>query len=484
MSRVNTRISASCSNVAMSADARYVVYVQGTIYLWDRMTGVTQLVPHRAGAATTPGNGVSIAPALSANGRFVAYRSYATDLVPGGTIGDQVFLFDRETGESVLVSGKAGAVGVGGDASSRMATIAADGSHVAYVSAATDLVAGQVDQPGSIDIFLYERATGINRLVSHAWDSPVTSVGGGFPPQFIDRPFLSDDGRYTAFISLGALVNGQTTLGNPNVFLYDRTADANTLVSHASNSATAGIGVGAYTGSNTSGGLAGLSADGGKVLFLSSATGVVPGQTSGSPTPQLNAFLFDRSSSTNTLASAAAASSIRTGNGASDAGWLADEGGTAVFVSAATDLVPDDLNQATDVFLHLPHFPVPSGSMSFHTLSPCRLVDTRVPAAEWGAPAVYGGDDRSFTAAGRCGIPSSARAVSLNVTVTQPTASGDLRLFSGGAAPLASSINYGAGQTRANNAVVFLGPGGTFSLRSDQPTGAAQVILDVNGYFE
>ena len=87
--------------------------------------------------------------------------------------------------------------------------------------------------------------------------------------------------------------------------------------------------------------------------------------------------------------------------------------------------------------------------------------------------------------AGHCGIPSTAKALSVNVTVTQSTAIGDLRLLAGGGSlPLVSTINYGTGQTRANNAVTSLGATG-LAIRCDQATGTTvQVIVDVNGYFQ
>jgi hypothetical protein len=122
--------------------------------------------------------------------------------------------------------------------------------------------------------------------------------------------------------------------------------------------------------------------------------------------------------------------------------------------------------------------PPPPG-LGFFTVAPCRAVDTRLV----GGP-VAAGADRTFAIAGTCGIPSEARAVSLNVTVTQPTAPGNIRLFpAGGAVPLASTLNYVADQTRANNAVTGLGDGGQLSVRC-QPSGSTHVILDVNGYFE
>jgi hypothetical protein len=75
--------------------------------------------------------------------------------------------------------------------------------------------------------------------------------------------------------------------------------------------------------------------------------------------------------------------------------------------------------------------------------------------------------------------------VSVNVTITQPTAGGDLRLYPAGSAlPPTSTINYRKGQTRANNAVVSLGAAGDLAVQCDQATGIVHFILDVNGYFQ
>jgi len=69
--------------------------------------------------------------------------------------------------------------------------------------------------------------------------------------------------------------------------------------------------------------------------------------------------------------------------------------------------------------------------------------------------------------------------------VTLGTAAGYVELHAGGTgAPPVSTLNYRAGQTRANNAVVLLGPAGDFRVASGQPAGTVQVIVDVNGYFQ
>jgi CSLREA domain-containing protein len=117
----------------------------------------------------------------------------------------------------------------------------------------------------------------------------------------------------------------------------------------------------------------------------------------------------------------------------------------------------------------------------YHTVTPCRLADTRKVAD---APALSPGPDRTFVIGGKCFIPADAQAVAFNFTITQPTAAGDLRIFPGGF-PLqfVSTMNYGGGQTRANNAVVALGPGGVITVHVDQASGIVHFIIDVSGYF-
>jgi uncharacterized repeat protein (TIGR01451 family) len=124
-------------------------------------------------------------------------------------------------------------------------------------------------------------------------------------------------------------------------------------------------------------------------------------------------------------------------------------------------------------------------TLSFHTVSPCRVVDTRGAAGPVGGPALGTGASRSFTIVGRCGIPATAWAVSINAAVTNATAAGNLRLYPGGTpVPGSSTLNYAAGQTRANNATVSLGPAGDVTAFCGQASGTADFILDVNGYFE
>jgi hypothetical protein len=118
-------------------------------------------------------------------------------------------------------------------------------------------------------------------------------------------------------------------------------------------------------------------------------------------------------------------------------------------------------------------------------LTPCRVADTRGPSGPYGGPALAANADRTFVVAGQCGIPAGAVAVAFNFTVTQPTGLGDLRTVPGGGTlPLVSTMNWRPGQTRANNAIIRLGPSGDITVHVDQGSGTVHLIIDVNGYFQ
>ena len=122
---------------------------------------------------------------------------------------------------------------------------------------------------------------------------------------------------------------------------------------------------------------------------------------------------------------------------------------------------------------------------SFHTVTPCRVLDTRNPAGPLGAPPLAANADRNFTIAGQCAIPGNARAVAANVTVTEPATGGHLQITpTGGPMPLASAINFATGQTRANNATIPLGEGGAIVVRSVLSGGSVHFLLDVTGYYD
>lgn len=143
---------------------------------------------------------------------------------------------------------------------------------------------------------------------------------------------------------------------------------------------------------------------------------------------------------------------------------------------------------------------VTGGPFQYYAVTPCRFVDTRPGLCPGGSPPenclgtlVYVRTIKTFTTKGLCGVPSDAKAVSINATVLQPTTLGDFRFYpGGGTAPLVSTINFTpADQALANGAIVPLGSGATLDLSTyiNTPYGAdgidgAHLILDVTGYFK
>ncbi|HLN81545.1 MAG TPA: hypothetical protein VK392_10175 [Thermoanaerobaculia bacterium] len=122
---------------------------------------------------------------------------------------------------------------------------------------------------------------------------------------------------------------------------------------------------------------------------------------------------------------------------------------------------------------------------SFFSLEPCRIADTRNANGPLGGPALVGGAIRDFPTAGVCGVPFSAKAVAVNLTVVLPTADGYLTVYPAGTSlPLASTINFRTGIVRANNAVIPLGTSGQVSVFCGIPSGTTDFVLDVTGWFE
>ncbi|HYU32499.1 MAG TPA: fibronectin type III domain-containing protein, partial [Thermoanaerobaculia bacterium] len=123
--------------------------------------------------------------------------------------------------------------------------------------------------------------------------------------------------------------------------------------------------------------------------------------------------------------------------------------------------------------------------LDFNTVPPCRLLDTRNPVGPSGGPVLQPQTQRAFTAAGSCGIPVTARAVVLNVTVVQPAGPGFLTFFPPGLPPpVAATITFSTGQIRSNIATIPLGPGtGAFVVQNGS-SGTLHLVVDVSGYYE
>jgi Tol biopolymer transport system component len=310
---------------------------QNALFVFDRLAGSTTLVsPSIFGPVTPPSPGED-AVSLSGNGRFMVF----TRLSVLGDVGESrdVFLLDRTTGATVLVSHVEGLSGQVGNAPSFVPVLSADGSWIAFLSMASDLVAGKRDLPWTPDVFLYERATGVKRIVSlHP-----PGMASLTPPGRSGAPSISGDGRYVAFASEAAgLFPGHVdTNGASDVFLYDRISKRTTLVSRSSASPA--------TSANAGSEAPIISRDGNSVLFASRATDLFAGQQDS--VGSYDVFLYDRRTGATTLVSRLRDSRVQAANGGSIPGGVSADGNVVAFTSLATDLVPQrDSNEIYDVF--------------------------------------------------------------------------------------------------------------------------------------
>jgi hypothetical protein len=228
-----------------------------------------------------------------------------------------------------------------------------------------------------------------------------------------------------------------------------------------------------------------------------SGSAYVTGQTTSTDFPTLDAYQTDQGSSDafvtklSRSGSTLAYSTYLGGSSSDRASGIAVDGGESAYVTgltASTDFPTQSPYQTdqgnADAFVAKLAASTPQ---TLSTFVPCRVVDTRNAPGPLGGPALTCSSSpspRTFPFAGACGVPSTARAISYNVAVTQATAAGNVRIFPAGTlAPLVSSINYAAGATRGNNGIVALGTG-NLNVTCHQASGTAHVIIDVNGYFE
>ena len=291
------------------------------VFVHDRTTGATERVS--VSSAGGQGNDDSDFAEMSGNGRFVVFRSYATNLVAGDTNGQRdVFLHDRATGTTLMAS-----VGSGGTLSngnSEGADVSNDGRIVSFASDATNLVAG--DTNGVRDIFWHDFSTGTTHRAS-------VSTGGAQATLGSDVPTISANGHVIAFSSDATnLVPG---VPGQNVFAHNRLTGTTVVVSVDSSGSVG----------NAGSSFPSLNRLGQFVAFQSNATNLVAGDTNGHP----DIFVHDLA--TGMTIRASLGSTGLEGNGSSQAPDISPEGRFVSFRSGASDLVPGDTNALGDVFV-------------------------------------------------------------------------------------------------------------------------------------
>ena len=331
---------------AISGDGRYVAFYSladnlvpddtnnlPDFFVRDRFLRMTERVSVNSAGEQGYGSDYSWSPSISADGRYVAFVSGFVNLVEGDTNGAQdVFVRDREKGttERVSVSSSGAEAQKFGDGA-YSAAISSDGRFVAFVSSAADLVEG--DTNGWPDTFVRDRQEGITERVS-------VSTTGGEASTYSWEPSISADGRYVVFYTTASL-EPEDQNGWEDVYLRDRALGTTERVALSySGEAAKGINY-SYPSS--------LSGDGRYVVFGSSASNLVTGDTNGS----WDFFVRDRVDQTTERISITSAgmethTAQNTGTGSAS---ISADGRYAVFASSAFDLVPGDTNGLFDVFL-------------------------------------------------------------------------------------------------------------------------------------
>lgn len=296
---------------------------QKDVFVRDTLAATTT----RVSVATdgTPGNGPSDQASISFNGRFVAFHSTATNLVPGDTNGKaDVFLRDLVNKTTVRASvANNGAQLVGGDSS--RPTVSGDGTEVVFSSDATNAVAG--DANAKADVFVRNLNAGFTERISVTSGEAALTAGG-------DNAAMSSNGRYVVFDSGTTQIPGDSDASN-DIFIRDRVLGSTELVSIANNG----------TASNQPCQFPTVSDNGRYVAFQSAATGM----TAAADAAGTDVFVRDRTSATTQLAS------LTDGDQPGDEGGavpqISADGTKVAFTSDATNLVSGDTNGTTDLFV-------------------------------------------------------------------------------------------------------------------------------------
>lgn len=388
----------------MSADGRFVVFESGAdnlvpndtnsaadIFVHDRMTGMTERVSLASDGSEA--TSFSQEPAISGDGRFVAFNSPAGNLVPNDHFNNDVFVYDRLNATIERVN-----VGPSGEeadpgANSFAAAISADGRFVAFTSSASNF---DVDWDPDFDVFVKDRLTGTIERANVASDASQSAPG----LESNRLPAISADGRFVAFFSAAANLVEDDTNGSTDLFVHDRLTGTTERVDVTSNGSQANIGAAgdkspaisgdgrfvAFTSRSQSlnpavynghdqifvrdrllgltdqitlgpGGASGdsdsdnasISGDGRFVAFQSCSTNLVIGDTSATCD---DVFVYDRQAGTTVRVSLAFDGGEANGNG-SDliVTAMSGDGRFVSWDSGSTNLVATDTNGVHDVFV-------------------------------------------------------------------------------------------------------------------------------------
>lgn len=283
------------------------------------------------------------AGAASADGRYVVFSSLAANLTADDVSGWHVYLRDRETGATTLVSDTGAETTMYGSSSEGHAAISADGRYVAFQSTSSQLVSD--DTNGSADIFVYDRIDASIKRVSVTSDGTEACACSCAWPDTCNgceyhwvnsHPSISADGRYIAFTSFSYnFVDGDVP-DTPDVFVHDQITGTTTIISRASDG---NLG-------NADSGEPSISADGNSIAFSSKADNLVIEDYNS----QQDVFVWCRDEGSITRVSVA--SDGTEGNSTSTDPVISEDGNLVAFTSGATTLASTDSNGFTyDIYV-------------------------------------------------------------------------------------------------------------------------------------
>ena len=319
----------------VSPDGRYVTFMSDAsnlvagdtnnrtdVFVRDRVNNVTRRVSVGPGGAQA--NGASALPSMSADGRYVAFSSFATNLVAGETSAyEQCFVRDRVAHVTTRVS-VAQDGGLPNDGCWDP-EISANGEHVAFVTYASNLIDG--DTNGALDVFVRDRVDNVTTRVS-------VGPGGAQAISASLHPTISADGRYVAFDSNAMNLVAGDTNGVPDVFVRDQLDETTSRISVGSGD----------TEADRHSGQPSISVNGRYVAFRSQAD-LIAKDTNGAADVYVR-DLVDHSTGLVSIASGG-----RDSNGPSAYPDISATGRYVAFASRATTLVPQDTNGRSDVFV-------------------------------------------------------------------------------------------------------------------------------------
>lgn len=318
---------------SISNDGRYVAFMSGAsnlvprdtnevtdIFVHDRQTRQTTRVSFAGGGEA---NQTSVNPSISGDGNYVVFWSEASNLVINDTNGlSDIFVYDQQTKQIARIRAASEFI-LATDAPS----VSNNGRYIAFSSEASDLVSGDTNQTD--DVFVHDRQTGQTTRVS-------VSSGGIQADGPSWEPTISEDGRYIAFQSFADNLVGSDTNDSPDMFMHDRQTGQTTRVSVASDGSQA---------NDWSYDVA-ISGNGRYVTFTSKASNLVSNDTN----PIIDLFVHDRETR-QTVRLSVGLNGTQANADLNDP-VISDDGRYIAFYSWASNLVNNDTNGVADVFVY------------------------------------------------------------------------------------------------------------------------------------